>query len=62
MNEEHTFPLPEVETHKLDNLREQLSDSETMIHATDRWIHENAPLAVVGAGLLGFVFGRCLKS
>ena len=63
MNEVHTFPLPEIEIHKLDNLREQLPhDADSLALAADKWIRENALAATIIAGALGYLMGRRLKT
>ena len=62
MNVEHTFPLPEVETQKLDHLRAELSAHDGAAPAVGRWVRENPITATVAALVLGFVLVRCLKS
>ena len=62
MNEVHTFPLPEIEAHKLDGLREQLpQDADGLVMAADKWIRENALASTIMAGALGYLMGRRLK-
>ena len=61
MNEVHTFPLPEIEAHKLDSLREQLpEDVEGLAMAADKWIRENAWASTIIAGAFGYWMGRTL--
>jgi ElaB/YqjD/DUF883 family membrane-anchored ribosome-binding protein len=62
MNEVHTFPLPEIEIHKLDVWREQLpQDTDGLVMAADKWIRENALASTILAGALGYLMGRRLK-
>ena len=61
MNEVHTFPLPEIEVHKLDLLREQLpQDADGLALAAGKWIRENALASTLIAGTLGYLVGRRL--
>jgi len=61
MNEDHTFPLPEMEVHKLEVLREQLpQDADGLALAAGKWIRENALASTIIAGALGYVVGRRL--
>jgi hypothetical protein len=51
---EHTYPMPEVESQKLDELREHLPESRTWEHARDWMIHHSAALsgAALATGVL----------
>jgi ElaB/YqjD/DUF883 family membrane-anchored ribosome-binding protein len=62
MNEAHTFPIPELEAHKLDVLQETLSPAaEGVLGATDKWIRSNAWASTLMAGLVGYVAGQYIK-
>jgi len=61
MNDAHTFPLPEVEVHKLDELRAQLpQEADTLVAAADEWIRANALASTIVAGAVGYLTGRCI--
>lgn len=56
MTSEHTFPLPEVEAHKLDVLRNELpAATRHNAKSMDRWIRENPKTATGAACLFGFL-------
>lgn len=48
---EHTFPIPEIETHKLDVIREQLPKSAKTYASDHAW------MLVAVSGLAGGVLG-----
>lgn len=59
MNETHTFPLPELEAHKLDGLEAQLQRAvDEVARPLDDWIKNNALAAAIIAGAVGYLVGR----
>jgi ElaB/YqjD/DUF883 family membrane-anchored ribosome-binding protein len=61
MKENHTFPVPEVEAHKLDDLEEQLQDHAAgLATATKKFLRENAWASTAVAVALGFLIARQL--
>jgi hypothetical protein len=51
MKEEHTFPLPEMEAHKLDDLKMQLqngSPARRLVRAAQTWVTAH-PISVLAA-------------
>jgi ElaB/YqjD/DUF883 family membrane-anchored ribosome-binding protein len=61
MKENHTFPVPEVEAHKLDDLEEQLQDHAAgLATAVKKFLRENAWASTAVALALGFLIARQL--
>lgn len=55
---EHEFPLPELESRKLDDLREEIASQPVWVRARD-FARAN-PWAVLGAvAVTGFLTGMC---
>ena len=59
MNEVRSYPIPESEVQKLDELQAQLPhDVEGMVRRSDRWIRSNPLAATLIAALAGFMVGQ----
>jgi ElaB/YqjD/DUF883 family membrane-anchored ribosome-binding protein len=61
MKENHTFPVPEVEAHKLDDLEQQLQEHAAgLAAAAKKFFRENAWASTAVAAALGFLIARQL--
>ncbi len=61
-NFEHSFPLPETETHKLDEVKEVLEHpQEQGVSGVQAFVQSNPWWAVGLAGVGGFCLGFWLK-
>ena len=62
MNEARSYPIPESEVHKLDELQEHLPhDVEGMVRRSDQWIRSNPLAATLIAALAGFMIAQRLR-
>jgi hypothetical protein len=59
--EAHTFPMPEIEAHKLDELEEQLHENPTLAVTALNWIKENAVASTAAAVVAGYLFSRWFR-
>jgi hypothetical protein len=62
MNEVRSYPIPESELQKLDELQAHLPlDVEGMVTRSNHWIRSNPLAATLIAALAGFMVGQRLR-